>query len=164
MCFVLWKDIFNYKDICCFLFFNNSSIFFIINVYSSNNQLALKYLKNTEVNIQNILIIASNFDIRDNNWDLSYSFYSSHSDTLLEIVDLFDLSLFLPIQPVLTWYPDNNNNSSSVTDLFFLWSSSIKLNNYNIFSKLWFPSNHALLTIDMIINDEFIQKTYYYEE
>lgn len=32
MCFSLCKDIFNYRDICCFSFFNNSNIFFIINV------------------------------------------------------------------------------------------------------------------------------------
>jgi len=63
--FSLWKDIFNYKDIYCFLFFNNGFIFFMINVYSDNNQSALKYLKDTEANIWNILIIAGDFNIKD---------------------------------------------------------------------------------------------------
>ena len=49
--FSLQKDIFNYKDICCFLFFHNGFIFFMINVYSDDNQSALKYFKNTETNI-----------------------------------------------------------------------------------------------------------------
>jgi len=46
MCFSLWKDMLNYKDICCFSFFNNGTIFFMINVYFDNNQSALKYFKN----------------------------------------------------------------------------------------------------------------------
>jgi len=66
MCFSLRKDIFNYRDICCFFFFNNGNTFFTINIYSDNYQSALKYLKDTETNIWNILIMASNFNIRDN--------------------------------------------------------------------------------------------------
>jgi len=39
----------------------------MINIYSDDdNYLALKYLKNTETNIQNILIITGDFNIRDN--------------------------------------------------------------------------------------------------
>jgi len=49
--FTLRRDIFNYRDICCFSFFNNGNTFFMINVYSNDHELALKYLKNTEVNI-----------------------------------------------------------------------------------------------------------------
>jgi len=75
MRFSLRKQIFDYKDICYFSFFNNSSIFFIINVYSDDNHSALKYLKNTEANFQNILIMAGNFNIRDSNWDLCYHFH-----------------------------------------------------------------------------------------
>jgi len=58
MWFSLQKDIFNHKDICCFSFFNNRSIFFMINIYSNGKQLALKYLKDTEADICNILIVA----------------------------------------------------------------------------------------------------------
>jgi len=77
MRFSLWKDIFNHKDICCFSFFNNSSIFFLIDVDSDDNQPALKYLKDTEANIQNVLIIAGDFN---NNLDLLYSFHLSYSN------------------------------------------------------------------------------------
>ena len=92
MYFYLRKDVFNYKDICCFSFFNNGSIFFMINIYSDDSYLASKYLKNTKANIHNVLIIASDFNIRDNNWNLSYSFHSSHNNILIKIVDFFDLS------------------------------------------------------------------------
>lgn len=37
--------------------------------------------------------MASDFDIRDSDWDSSYSLYSVHSDTLLDIADLFGLKL-----------------------------------------------------------------------
>ena len=97
--FSLQKDIFNYKDIdiCCFFFANSSSIFFMINVYSNEHQLALKYLKNTRANLYNILIIASDFNIRNRDWDLSYSFHSTHSNSLTNITDLFNLKLLYPI-------------------------------------------------------------------
>jgi len=63
--FSFQKDIFNHRNVCCFSFFNNGDIFFLINIYSDSNQSALKYLKNTEANIQNILIMTGNFNIRD---------------------------------------------------------------------------------------------------
>ena len=54
----------NYKDINILSFF---VICFIIDIYSDNQQTTLKYLKNTEVNLNNILIMTGDFDIRDNN-------------------------------------------------------------------------------------------------
>jgi len=81
-----------------FLFFsNNSSIFFIIDIYLDDNHSALKYLKDTETNIHNILIMAGDFNIKDSDWGLSYLFHSSYSDSLVEIVDSFDLTLSSPI-------------------------------------------------------------------
>ena len=44
-----------------------------------------------------------------------------------------------------------------VINLFFLWSNSIEFNNYKIYLELCFPSDHAPLTIDIIIDEEFIQ-------
>ena len=37
----------------------------MINIYSDKHQLAFKYLKNTKVNICNVLIINGNFNIRN---------------------------------------------------------------------------------------------------
>jgi len=63
--FSLWNDIFNHRDISCISFFNQGFIFFLINIYSDSSQSVLKYLKNTEVNIHNIIIMMGNFNIRD---------------------------------------------------------------------------------------------------
>ena len=86
-----------------------------------------------------------------------YSFHSSHSDIISEIINSFDLTLSLPIQQVLIRYSNNKNNSNLVIILFFLWSNSIELNNHEVHPELHFPSNHASLTVDIVINKEFIQ-------
>ena len=63
--FVLHKDIFNHRNISCISFFNCSSIYFLLNIYSDSSQSALKYLKNTKVNINNVLTMTGDFNIRD---------------------------------------------------------------------------------------------------
>ena len=47
----------NYRDINLIYFFNNSIICFIINIYSDEQQNALKYLKDIEVSLSNVHII-----------------------------------------------------------------------------------------------------------
>jgi len=49
--FALHKDVINHRDILLISFFNNSDILWLMNIYSDSLHLALKYLKNTEVNI-----------------------------------------------------------------------------------------------------------------
>ena len=56
----------NHKDINLILFFNNSIICFIINIYSDKQQSALKYLKVIKTNLNNVLIVTEDFNIRDN--------------------------------------------------------------------------------------------------
>ena len=51
LCFSLQKNLLNHRDILLVFFFNNNDIFFLINIYSDSSQSALKYLKDTEVNI-----------------------------------------------------------------------------------------------------------------
>ena len=97
MQFSLRKDIFDHRDTFCFYFFNNGDIFFIINIYSDDYQSALKYLKDTEANICNVLVMTGDFNIRNSIWDPSYPFYSVHSDNLFDIADSFDLKLSCPI-------------------------------------------------------------------
>jgi len=50
LCFTFHKDIYNYRDISLISFFNNNSVFYLINVYSDLSQTVLKYLKNSKVN------------------------------------------------------------------------------------------------------------------
>ena len=66
LCFSFRKDIFNHRNINLISLFNCSIICFPINIYLDNQQSILKYLKNTEVNLNNILIMTRDFNIRDN--------------------------------------------------------------------------------------------------
>ena len=63
--FLLPKDIINHRDIILISFFNNNVCYYIMNVYSDSSHSALKYLKDTEVNIDNILLMTGNFNIKD---------------------------------------------------------------------------------------------------
>jgi len=75
-----------------------------MNIYSDNYQNTLKYLKDTEVNLNNIFIITEDFNIRDNNWDISYSYYLLYIDTFLEIADSFGLDLFILVNSGPTYF------------------------------------------------------------
>jgi len=73
----------NYRDINLILFFNNSIIFFIINMYFNKQQSVLKYLKDIKVNLNNILIMTKDFNIRDYNWDPAYSHHFIYTDIVM---------------------------------------------------------------------------------
>jgi len=63
--FSLYKDIINHKDILLAFFFNNSDILWLMNIYSDLSHSAIKYLKDTECNLKNLLIMTGDFNIRD---------------------------------------------------------------------------------------------------
>ena len=130
--FSLRKDIINHCVILLASFFNNNSIYWIINIYSDSSYSVLKYLKNTEVNILNLLIMTSDFNIRDSLWDLSFSHHSAISDDLLIIVDSFNLDLSSSTHCIPTRYSDTSGESNLVIDLMFLQNSSTELNNHSI--------------------------------
>ncbi len=46
-------------------FINNHVYYFIINIYSDSSHSALKYLKDTEANINNVLVMTGDFNIRN---------------------------------------------------------------------------------------------------
>ena len=78
--FSIRKDIIDHRDILLASFFNNGDIFWLMNIYSDASHSALKYLKDTEVNIWNLLIIAEDFNIRDSLWDLFFLHHLSISN------------------------------------------------------------------------------------
>ena len=128
----------------------------MININSDTNQSAIKYLKNTEVNVRNVLVIVSNLNIRDSIWNLLFSFYSIHSNLLVDVADSFDLMLSYPTNQVLTRYLDNVNDANSVIDLMFLRPNSLEFDNYTIYSELQYLSNHTPLMVNISIIKEFI--------
>ena len=103
-----------------------------MNVYSNSSQTALKYLKNTEANINNILIIMSDFNIRDSSWD---PLFPNHGDMLTNITDSLSLYISNATIQVPTKYTDNPNNLNSVINLMFLQPNSDEFDSYIIHSK-----------------------------
>ena len=133
----------------------------MINVYSDKYQTALKYIKDIEVNLCNVLVIAEDFNIRDSNWDPSYLFHLTHSDSLLEIAGFFDLKSLVSIQQIPTHYANNLNDVNLVIDLPFLYSNSIETNNHHILLELWYLSNYTPLIVNISITEEFIQQKHW---
>ena len=157
LCFFFQNGILNYRDISCISFFNCSSIYFLINVYSDSSQMALKYLKNTKVNINNVFIITRDFNIRDSFWDPNFPHHSSHRDTLSNIADSFHLELSKPTEFLSTRYSDNAQDLNSVLDLVFLCPNSPEHNNHCIHPDWRLISDHTSITIDISILEEYIQ-------
>ena len=69
--------------------------------------MALKYLKNTKANINNVLIMTEDFNIRDNIWDSNFPYHSIHSDLLIEVADSINLELSKSTNQISTRYSDN---------------------------------------------------------
>ena len=156
LCFLLRKDIINHRDIILISFFNNNICYYIMNVYSDSSHSALKCPKDTKVNIDNILLMTSDFNIRDSLWDSSFPFHSSISDDLIIIADSFNLALSTPINPCLTRYSDTTGEANSVIDLMFFHYGSSKLNHHSILSESCLLSDHAPLSINIFIYEEVI--------
>ena len=159
LCFSLHKDIINHRVIILVSFFNNNDIFWLMNVYSDFLYSALKYLKDTEVCIWNLLIMTGNFNICDNLWDLSFPHHSSISDDLLIIADSFNLELSNSTNQVPTRYSDNKHDSNSVIDLMFLCSGSSELDNHLIHPNWHLTLDYAPLTITIPIDEKNINST-----
>jgi len=92
----------------------------MLNIYSDSSQITLKYFKDTEANINNVLIMSGDFNIRDSFWDPFFPNYSVHSDILTDIADSLNLYISSTTVQVLTRYVDNLNDLNSVINLMFL--------------------------------------------
>jgi len=64
--FTLRPDIINHRDINVLAFHSGQHINYIINVYSNNNQNALQFLNQNIIDLNDIVVITGDFNIRDN--------------------------------------------------------------------------------------------------
>jgi len=149
MCFSLQKNILKHKAISCISFFNCSSIYFLIFWFISIG-------KNIEVNINNVLIMTSNFNIRDSFWDPNYLYHFFHKDTLFEIANSFHVELSKPTEFFPTRYSNNSQDSNLVSDLVFLYSNSIEHNNHCIHPEWRLTSNHTSISFNISILKEWV--------
>ena len=143
--FSLWRDIYNHWDISLISFLNHGILYYLLNVYSDNQQNALKYLKDTEANLNNVIIITGNFNIRNSDWDPVYSYHSLHTDTLCEISDSLDClppSTLFPLNMQII--PKTQTRSliscfcSLITENLINTRSSQKYTNHQIMPPLLF--------------------------
>ena len=143
--------------VSCISFFNYGFVYFLINIYSDLSQMALKYLRDTEANISNILIMTKDFNIRDNIQDPNFPYYSIHSDFLIEVTDSINLGLSKSTNQVPTRCSDNQQNSNLVIDIIFLRPDLSEFDNYSIYPDWRITLDHALLTVNIMIIEEHIQ-------
>ena len=155
--FLLCKDIFNHRDISLISFLNNNLCHYILNIYSDLSHPALKYLKNTEVNINNVTLMTGDFNIRDSLWDPSFPFHSSINNDLIMIADSFDLVLSSPTNLCPTRYSNTAGESNSVINLIFLRYGSSELDHHSILPNSRLSSDHTPLSINIPIFEEIIQ-------
>jgi len=106
--------------------------------------------------LNNTVIITGDFKIRNNDWNVLYSYHSIYMDILHEIADNSNLELLLLINLVFIWYIDNIQDSDSVIDLMFLYVNLEKFNNHQILPNLRNQFNHVLLSVFIIIEEEFV--------
>ena len=91
-----------------------------MNIYLDSSHSALKYLKDIDVNIDDVLVMTGDFNIRDSLWNSFFPHHASINDDLLIIADSFNLALSSPTNRCPTRYSDAMGEANSTIDLMFL--------------------------------------------
>jgi len=150
---MLQLDIVNHWDINVLAFHCDHYTNFIINVYSNSNQTALYFLLQNTINLDNIVIITGNFNIRDSDWDPLVYHHSIYTDDLLTIADSLGLEFSLLLNLGPTRFTVNPQDSNSVLDLVFLFPDNPGFSKHILHPEIQKLSDHVPLTIEVGIKD-----------
>jgi len=101
--------------------------------------------------------MTGDFNIRDSLWDPAFPHHSSHSNTLFEIADSFQIDLSRPVIFSPTRFTDNTRDLNSVLDLIFLCSNSQEFDNHHIYPNWRLTSDYAPISVDISIIDKQLQ-------
>jgi len=85
-----------------------------------------------------------------------FFFYSSHSNTLFDVADSFSLEISKSTENLPTRFSGNYQDSNSILNLVFLQSFLLEFNNHYIYPDWKLLSDHAPITINVSISDEYI--------
>jgi len=100
--------------------------------------------------------MTGDFNIRDSLWDSNFPFHFVYNDMLFNIANSFSIALSKPTENFPTRFSDNDQNSNSVLDLVFIRLSSAEFNHHHIHLDWRLIFDHAPITIDIPIRDEYI--------
>ena len=101
--------------------------------------------------------MTGDFNIRDSFWDPNFPYHSSHRDTLFDITDSFQLEISKLAEFFPTKYSDNTQDLNSILDFIFLYPFSPEFDNHHIHPNWRLTSDHAPITINILIFNEHIQ-------
>jgi len=105
------------------------------------------------MNIDKTIILTGDFNIRDSDWDPNFRHHSSHTDSLITIVDSLGLELSPPSNPGPTRFADNLRDTNSVIDLVFLPPSNTGFGRHTLHPEICKPSSHVPLIIEIGIRE-----------
>jgi len=161
MRFTLRPDIIDHWNINVLAFHSGQHINFVINVYSDNNQNTLQFLNRNIINLNNIVVMSGNFNIRDNDWDPNYSHHSVHTEDLFTLAESLGLDLSPPLNPGPTRFADNPCDTNSVIDLVFINPNNPGFGQHTLHPELRRPSDHVPFFIEVGINKTNLDNTFW---
>jgi len=125
----------------------------MLNIYSDSNQTALQVLYQNMANIDNMIILTGDFNIKDSNWNPNFQHHSSHTKDLITIADNLGLELSPSLNPGPTRFVDNPHDTNSIIDLIFLSPGNTGFSQHMLYPKIHKPSDHIPLIIEIGIGE-----------
>ena len=161
MRFTLRPDIINHRDINILAFYSGQHSNYIINVYSDDNQNALRVLNCNIIDLNDTVVMTGDFNIRDNDWDPNYPHHSIHTKDLFTVAESLGLDLSPPLNPSPTRFANNPHDTNSVIDLVFINPNNPGFGQHSLHPELCRPSDHVPLIIEVGINETNIDNFFW---